>query len=361
MKQKLNHICFVGGQSGGHLIPCFTLAKKITQKNPNYLITLISTNTSLEKQLVQKTKYIKKHLALSLCKVPRRKIVKLPIFLFQLFTSFSLSLWHLIKNRPEKIISTGSYIAIPVCIAAKLLNIPIELYELNVEPGKAISFLAPIANKINICFKESQRKIKKTCTPSLYPVRFTTKDLKIKKNDAIDKLGIQHNLKTILVLGGSQGSKFIDETIHKIFLLSNTLKNNAQVIHQTGSEVDYCKKFYEKNDIQSVVFDHHKSLELCYRAADLIICRAGAGTLFETVFFKKTCITIPLQTGTTSHQKDNAISIAKQYKFVHVLDQQKITKNPKIITNKVHKLLKLNNLQKIYLPPKIIEQSIIQS
>ena len=310
-KDKPITICFVSGRSGGHIIPCLTIAKKYKDKDSRHKTILLTTGTELDKKTAARSQYIDQHESFNLCSVPYRKIYVYPKFLTQLAYTFASCLIKFTKNKPQKIISTGSYISIPVCIAGKLLGIPVELFELNVIPGKAIAFLSPIASKIHICFKETERHIKsKSCRLSGYPVRFPTDTLSISQQQAKEKINMESNKKTILVLGGSQGSRFINELIRKMFSSNPKMKDNVQIIHQMSEkDLDLYKKFYSTNSIKSMVIANHKKLEYCYQAADIVICRSGAGTLFETIFFNKKCITIPLQTKHTSHQRNNAITL----------------------------------------------------
>ena len=344
MKQnQCKHFYFVAGRSGGHLIPCFTIAEKLLRQNKNNTTTLISTKTNLEKQLASRSSHIHNHHQFSFGQVPYRKLHKYPTFIFQLIRIFTTSIYLFAKKRPERLISTGSYISIPVCIAAKLLRIPIDLYELNIVPGKAIKFTATIATNVYVSFKEAKKHFKKaSCYLSDYPVRFSKDLLEIQKDAARTKLGLNPNMKTIFILGGSQGSTFINTIIQEICKLDSSFAQSTQFIHQTGTNnVEECKEFYKQKNIKSLVIDYYPSLEFCYQAADIVICRSGAGTLFETAFFKKPCITIPLQTSKTSHQKDNAKAFVKMYpKTVHILDQQNLQLKPKLLLQKLLKFHK---------------------
>ena len=343
-KDKIGTICFVSGRSGGHIIPCLTLAKKYKTKDPSCKIMVLTTGTELDKKLASKAQHIDMHMVFNLCSVPYRRIFLYPKFLIQLTYTFLSSLIILLKNKPQKIISTGSYISIPICIAGKLLGIPIELFELNVIPGKAIAFLSPLSNKIHVCFKETLKHIKsKKCYITGYPVRFGSETLSISQRQAKEKMGINPDKKTILVLGGSQGSRFINELLKKTFSLDTKIKEKVQVIHQMGEkDLNSYKNFYSSNSIKSLVLSNYKNLEYCYQAADLIICRSGAGTLFEIIFFSKKCITIPLQTRHTTHQKNNALTLQKQYpKLVTVFEQKTLEKSASNFVSKVKTLLKL--------------------
>jgi len=167
-----------------------------------------------------------------------------------------------------------------VYIAARCLRIPIELFELNVSPGKATKFLAPIARNINICFEQSRQHFpQKKCVIKPYPLRFTQKQ----HMTDYAHFGLDDTKKTVMVLGGSQGSLFLNETIKE--WVKRTNANDIQIIHQTGTHTQQWQEFYKKLDIPAFVFNYYAQLENLYPLTNLVICRAGAGTLFETLFF----------------------------------------------------------------------------
>ena len=106
---------------------------------------------------------------------------------------------------------------------------------------------------------------------------------------------------------------------------------NIQIIHQAGAQdtTDW-NSFYKKHKIDAVTFDFSKTLHTYFSIADLVVCRSGAGSLFETAFFKKPCITIPLETKQNSHQVLNAVEMQKLYpKFFTVIRQNELQMQPK--------------------------------
>jgi len=196
------------------------------------------------------------------------------------------------------------------------LRIPIELYELNVVPGKATTFLAPLATKIRICFQKTKNKFsQKECVLTDYPARFKKiTDAHMVRIGSIKKLGLDPQKKTVLILGGSQGSLSINKKIRQWIIANPQLKKIMQLIHQTGAQdtTDW-EEFYHTAGIQAITADFFDDLASLYHAADLVICRSGAGSLFETVFFNKKCITIPLETKQNNHQVHNAMAMQKKY------------------------------------------------
>lgn len=333
MKTKKT-VCFVAGKSAGHILPAITLAQQLKSQNQTLQIVFISNHTALDYQAVASNPNIDKHLAINLMALPYQKFWLLPKFTWQLIRAF-LQTYQIFKtNRPSQVISTGGLIAIPVCLVARALKIPITIYELNVTPGKATKFLAKFASELKICFKKTAALLPGIkCTLSAYPSRFSQLDYNLSKLAALNLVQTKNpdftaSKQTILILGGSQGSVFINQTIAKFIeqLATQPSNLNLQIIHQTGhNDQTNWPEFYFKHQIPAIVFSYESALMPYYQLADLIICRSGAGTLAEIVPLKTSCITIPLQTDYTSHQLENALELAQEHHWIKVLQQNEIS------------------------------------
>ncbi len=333
--------CFVAGRSGGHIIPALTLAQKEKQKNPATNVLFFSASSTLDKHIAGSSQMVNWHIPLKLGNVPIRKPWRLPIFFWRFFRSFFSALFWLKKKKVQKVVSTGGYISLPVCLAAWTLRIPIELFELNAEPGKATKFLAPFSKKISTCFEQT-----KQCFPShkccfvKYPIRYkqlNNTDLSAAK--AREQINLDPNKKTILILGGSQGSIFINNLIKKWITNRKNKIKNIQIIHQTGAiDTTDWKKIYENLGVRNISAPFFDNLEPFYHATDLVICRSGAGSLFETLFFDKKCITIPLETKKNNHQVHNALAAKYKYPIlITVLRQHEIMKFPDVFFDEIQK------------------------
>ncbi len=300
-------LCLVAGRSGGHIIPCLTLAEKYLQQKQYTAFIFFTSKKNLDHRIIANYSCIDQIISLSLENIPYKQPWKYPLYIISFLWSCFVSIYRLWEIKPEKIISTGGYIALPVCIAGRLLKIPIELWELNAIPGKSALLLARFSTTINTCFKEAQHYFPfATCTMNEYPIRF-------EKHSSLSNKTFTKPI-IILILGGSQGSQFLNTLMQKWLITAHDLFSHIHIIHQTGNNfLDAVKKFYRDNDISADVFDFDDQLYQYYQQATIVICRAGAGTLFETVFFKKPCITIPLETKQTNHQYANACSLAEQY------------------------------------------------
>src|SRR5271154_2643946 len=129
MSTQVKSLCFVAGRSGGHLIPALTLAYNAQQSEATRCI-FMSTNTPLDRSIVRSATWIARHEMINLPNVPYNPL-KLLIFIPQCIWACVRSFKILRSARPERIISTGGYISVPVCLIGFLLRIPIDLYELN--------------------------------------------------------------------------------------------------------------------------------------------------------------------------------------------------------------------------------------
>lgn len=334
-----NRVCFVGGHSGGHIIPALELAKKAQQKDPKVLVTFFSTNLNLDRSIVKESSYINNKIELNLSGFAKRNVCQYPLGLFQLVYAFLKSFFSFIKNRPEKIVSMGGLVSLPVCLAGWVLRIPIVVYELNAAPGRAIKFLTCFSDQVCYCFDVVRPLFpaKKLLQVS-YPVRFAEHE-KISKKEARKILNISENAQVIFVLGGSQGSMFLNDFIKNYS--KSFLKENLLILHQVGDrDLEDLKNFYKTNGIRAIVFSYIHDLANYYSAADLVIARAGAGTLFELVFFNKKSLIIPLEVSSTTHQVDNAYAIVAKYpQLFTVLKQRQINENLQDAYQAVEKLI----------------------
>lgn len=354
----MNHtqrIFLVAAGSGGHILPALVLGRHWREKNPSGEIYFFSSKKHLDQKIIHQSSMINHVVTLPLtASLSLKKWWRLPFFSLQFFLSFLISWWYLLTKRPEKIVSTGGMISIPLCIAAKIMRVPIELYELNAVPGQAVKALLPFATKICVPFAQAAlhcsllgKSFVHKCSVVPYPLRFTSHDNQ--ENDAIfatinEQIGkklFAPSHQTILVIGGSQGSAFLNKSIQTALEI---IKNNTemiQVIHQTGSEQqETLAQFYKKNNVPAYVFDFDSQLAWYYQIADVVICRAGAGTLFEVAHFKKMCITIPLIAHSTSHQKDNALAmVASHPELFTVLEQQQVLQDPHLLVQALNKHL----------------------
>ncbi|MEX0849289.1 MAG: UDP-N-acetylglucosamine--N-acetylmuramyl-(pentapeptide) pyrophosphoryl-undecaprenol N-acetylglucosamine transferase [Candidatus Dependentiae bacterium] len=347
MKKKQT-ICYVAGKSGGHIIPCLTFAREHKEKHPEDNILFFTTETILDIEIVTNSPDINWHIPLPLNNVLLKKWHNIFTAGFNMALTMMKSLFYLIKHRPNKIVCTGGFLAIPVIICARILAIPVQLYELNVEPGRATRFLASWSIDLFTCFEQTQAYLpQKKCIKTSYPIRFFGESAQISQKDALQKLLFSPERKTICILGGSQGSLEINHLMQQWIVQHPHLHEQIQIIHQTGRQDSFnWKAFYTQHNITHHVFSFSHEMAIYYAAADLIICRSGAGTLFEILFFGKQCITIPLQTPTNNHQVTNALAMQEEYgELFTTITKEQLTHNKQALSHHIMDKLKLNTMQ----------------
>lgn len=336
-----NGIALVAARSGGHILPGLTLAQKINTDNPMTPLLFFFCKNNLDEHIASQSTVPATHVFIKLENIPYKNPFKLLQFFWHALAAFVRSLTLLRRHRIGTLISMGGYLSIPVSLAAWVLRIPIELYELNVTPGKAVSFLARFAQRINICFKETAHYLpqKKICyTP--YPLKYRQSD-KINPTQAKELIGFNPLKKTIFVCGGSQGSVSINQLVKQWIELNSHLHSSIQIIHQTGSyDKTNWDLFYKSLRIKAICFTYDNDMHQYYNAADVVVSRAGAGSLFEIAFFEKPCVVVPLETRATDHQKYNAYAIAHQFPHLFtVVHESHIKKNNTLFFSAISKYL----------------------
>lgn len=335
-------IAYVAGKSGGHIIPCVTLFKQAQEHNRAVRGLFFTTTAPLDKMVLPDDDPNR-----VICRLPLYTALKNPfkycVLTLGLFRSCITSLLYLIRYKPTRIVTTGGLTAVPVCLMGYFLGIPIDLYELNAVVGKATRFLAPCATRVMICFPEAQRSCRaRACTLTPYPVRFTL-PTSIDQAAVRRSLGLAEATPTIVILGGSQGSVALNRLVKQA--LSHYAKP-IQVIHQTGSNDTHdWHAWYLAHKIQALVFPYHDDLSAYIMASDLVICRAGAGTLFECMAYKKKMIVIPLEGVADDHQVANAYACQRQYQDTITLRQQRLDHHPTLLINTIDTFLYPQQLQ----------------
>ena len=308
MKSK---ILISTGGSGGHVLPAITIYDHLKS---NYE-TLISTDLRGLKYL-DKENY--NHII-----VNTPKLNNLLLFPFSFLKIFILTLRCLIILKRENIsilISTGGYMSLPLCLAAKILSIKIYLIEPNMVLGRANKFFLYFAKKL-ICYSKELINL---------PKKFEHKQTIVmplirKKYYDTDNYHNEGNFFTITIIGGSQGAKIFDTLINELLVKISKICS-LKVVHQTSKKnTDFLEKFYKVNKIENKVFTFDENLNILLKQSDLCITRAGASSLAELSLLKIPFIAIPLPTSKDNHQFENA----KYYKdkdCCWVIDQQNFNK-----------------------------------
>ncbi|MCX6792994.1 MAG: undecaprenyldiphospho-muramoylpentapeptide beta-N-acetylglucosaminyltransferase [Candidatus Falkowbacteria bacterium] len=311
-KNNKYRIVLSGGGTGGSVTPLLAVADElIAHYDQDVSMLWIGTAQGVERTMV--ANYPFEYRNILAAKWRRYFSVRNITDLFNLTISFFQSLFILAAYRPQIIITAGSFVSVPVAYAAWFFKIPVLVHQQDIRPGLANKLMAPVAKIITVAFEKSLLDYKKKSIWIGNPIRKEFKDY-----ENINQVKPVGDLPTVLVLGGGTGSESINNLIVESL---DDLTKIAKVVHVTG-------KHNEKPLLNREKVDNYYFYDLLGTAhiarsiseADLVITRAGLGTLSELSFLAKPTIIIPIP---NSHQEDNA-KYFKDCGAALVLDQTKL-------------------------------------
>ena len=309
-------ILFTGGGTAGHIFPIVAVIREMKRNYPYAGLEFfyLGPKDKFAKDLFLKEGVEVKTILAG--KVRRYfsfqnviDMFKLPIGIFQAF-------YHIFIISPDLIFSKGGYGSIATSISGRILMVPIFLHESDISPGLANRIVGQFALEIFVSFsvKKTEYFPAKKMLSVGNPVR--REILNGSKEGAKKLFNITGEKPVILILGGSQGAQRINDKI--LSILPNILKD-YEIIHQTGRKnfeqvrkeaevviTGDSKKYYHPSP-----FLNETEIANAYSVADLIISRAGAGTIFEIAFMGKPSILVPLPESAQDHQVKNAYAYAE--------------------------------------------------
>jgi UDP-N-acetylglucosamine--N-acetylmuramyl-(pentapeptide) pyrophosphoryl-undecaprenol N-acetylglucosamine transferase len=296
----MNAVIACGG-TGGHLFPGIAVAE-VLQNRGHEVILLVSEKDIDAVALSGRTNF----------RVEKLPTVGLPSpfspaffgFTRRFFESLSLCRSLYRKFKPHAVLGMGGFTSTAPVLAGRIRGIATFIHESNAVPGKANRWTARMVNAVMLGFKECAPFFPKTRTEITgTPVR--TALVPLDRADARRKLGLQEDLPTLLVMGGSQGASGINQALIKAlpFLQGVPL----QVIHLSGTRDErLVADNYRRENVPAYIAAFHHRMEEVYSAADLVVARAGAASLAEFAAFSLPGILIPFPYATDDHQTRNA-------------------------------------------------------
>jgi UDP-N-acetylglucosamine--N-acetylmuramyl-(pentapeptide) pyrophosphoryl-undecaprenol N-acetylglucosamine transferase len=299
----LKKIILTGGGTAGHVIPNLALIPELIKLG--YQIVYIGSVDGIEKNLIEKINI--KYYGIQTGKLRRYFDIKNFKDPFKVFKGISEASQIIKKEKPDVIFSKGGFVSVPVVIGGKLNGISVIAHESDITPGLANKIAEPFCRKICLTFPEALSSIKKgkgiiTGTPIRKELREGSKLLGKKLCD------FNAEKKVLMVMGGSQGSKVINNVIHKNIY---DLLSNFNIIHICGRGNVHSDLTKLEGYKQFEYVDEELPHLMNY--ADFFISRAGANTIFELLYLNKPNILIPLSKKVSrGDQILNAISFKKQ-------------------------------------------------
>jgi UDP-N-acetylglucosamine--N-acetylmuramyl-(pentapeptide) pyrophosphoryl-undecaprenol N-acetylglucosamine transferase len=366
-------ILFTGGGTGGHIFPIIAIVrelKKISKGKFEFFYIGPKDNLALN-LLPQEGVKVKPIICGKLRRyLTPESILQNLIDIFKLPIGFLQAFFHLLFLNPDLIFSKGGFGSFPVVFSGWLLRTPIFLHESDSVPGLANRLLANFALEIFTSFPRNPYFPQEKTVIVGNPIR--TEILKGEKSKAIEYFKITGEKPVVLILGGSQGAQRINE---KILLIINELLKNFEIIHQSGEknfkEVKAESEAIIKNELKKyyhlVPFLEEDELKMAYAVCDLIVARAGSGTIFEIAALGKPSILIPLPESAQDHQLRNAYEFFES-KATVVIEEKNFTpgfflEKLKFLFSDKEELEKLSQAAKFFSKPlaaKIIAYYIFE-
>ncbi len=339
-------IAFTGGGTGGHFYPIIAIAEAINdlvreERLVAPKLYYLAPNAFDEQALFENSIT---HIRIPAGKVRRYASLRNFTDLFITFFGTISALFTLFRLYPDVVMSKGGYGSVPTVLAARILGIPIIIHESDAKPGRANLLAAPWAKKIAISFESAAaffpEKVRSRIARTGIPIRKAL--MRIEPEGAAQYLGLEREVPTILILGGSLGALKINETVLSA-LPDLVLFTN--VIHQTGqahfknvegvakvvlAKSPHAGRYHPVNYMNEI------SLQRAAGIADLIVSRAGANSIAEIGLWKKPAILIPIPESVSHDQRTNAYSYARTGAAV-VLEEENLT--PHLLVSEIQRIV----------------------
>jgi UDP-N-acetylglucosamine--N-acetylmuramyl-(pentapeptide) pyrophosphoryl-undecaprenol N-acetylglucosamine transferase len=343
-------ILFTGGGSGGHFYPVIAVAEQVraiakAEKLVHPQMYFMGPDSYDDKALYENDI---KFRIISAGKLRRYFSIKNFFDLFKTGWGILKAIIELFFIFPDVIFSNGGYGSFPILVAGKLFGIPIVLHVSDLEPGRVHNWAGKFAKKIAISFPETARHFdEKKVAFTGNPIRKEL--LTVTDAGAYEFLKLEKGIPTILVLGGSQGAQKINTNV---FEALPVLLNSFQVIHQVGK--DNVKAIEETAEVLLKDNEHKErykpfgflnilALRMAAGATDVVITRAGSGSIFEIAVWGIPAIVIPIPEDVSHDQRKNAFAYARSGAAV-VVEEENLT--PNILKSEIERLTGDEGLKK---------------
>ena len=321
MKQPLK-VVISGGGTGGHIFPALSIANALKSLQPDVEILFVGAEGRMEMQRVPAAGYEIK--GLPIAGFDRQHLLKNISLPYKIWKSKRMVRRILKEFAPHVAVGVGGYASFPTLSAAAGMGIPCLSQEQNSFAGKTNQVLGKKAKKICVAYEGMERffpaeKIMLTGNP----VRQQLTECRLSRAEAIEKLGFDPIRPVVLIIGGSLGARTINESV--LGCLEHIAESKVQFVWQTGGYYfeDIKKVLSEKGCPDNLkVTDFINRMDEAYRAADLVISRAGASSISELCLLGKPSILVPSPNVAEDHQTHNAMALVRRDAALIVRDAE---------------------------------------
>lgn len=315
-------IIISGGGTGGHIFPAVAIANALKAKRPDTEILFVGALGRMEMQRVPAAGYNIK--GLPICGFNRKNLLKNFAVLFKLWKSQRMAKKIIKDFKPVVAVGVGGYASGPTLNQCASMGIPCLIQEQNSYAGVTNKLLAKKASKICVAYEGMERffpKDKIVLTGN--PVRQQLLETQLTKAEALRTFGLEPSKKTILIVGGSLGARTINDSV--MAHLDELQNSGVQVIWQTGKNYfeNIKQQLAEKSPMPALKpTDFIADMGAAYRAADLVISRAGASSISEFCLIGKPVILVPSPNVAEDHQTKNAMALVNRQAAQFVSDAE---------------------------------------
>lgn len=313
-------IIISGGGTGGHIFPAVSIANAIRAKYPEAKILFVGALGRMEMQRVPAAGY--EIVGLPISGFNRKNMLKNVVVLYRIWKSQQMAKKIIRKFNPMAAVGVGGYASGPMLNQCTKMGIPCLIQEQNSYAGVTNKILSKKVDRICVAYDGMERffpadKIVKTGNP----VRQALLDTKLTKAEALKSFGLSEDKKTILIVGGSLGARTVNESV--LQNLDMIKESGVQFIWQTGKyyNASIMAELKQRGTVPSLhVTDFISDMGAAYKAADLVISRAGASSISEFCFIGKPVILVPSPNVAEDHQTKNAMALVNKNAALYVKD-----------------------------------------
>ena len=354
-----------GGGTGGHIFPAIAIANAVKDQVKDADILFVGAQGRMEMEKVPEAGYPIEGLWIS--GFQRSLSFKNLLFPFKLMSSLWKAKRIVKRFKPDVVVGTGGFASGPLLKAANAQGVPSLIQEQNSFPGVTNRLLSKQANRICVAYDGMEKYFdQEKLLLTGNPVRKEVVQLKGKRPRAIEYFGLQDQLPTLLIVGGSLGARSVNNAVGAG--LESIVNSGIQIIWQTG-KLTYPKARAladQLNSKQVVVTEFISRMDLAYAAADAVISRAGAIAVSELQLVEKPCILVPFPHAAEDHQTKNALALVNHEAAVLVRDSEVeedlVPTAIALLKNQVQRDKLSNNIRKlgIYDAAEIIASEVIK-
>ena len=315
-------IIISGGGTGGHIFPAISIANAIKELRPDTEILFVGAEGRMEMQRVPAAGY--KIIGLPVAGFDRKNLFKNFAVIVRLIKSQMIARKIINDFKPHAAVGVGGYASGPTLKMAGAMGIPTLIQEQNSYAGVTNKLLSGKASKICVAYPGMEKFFDKNkIIMTGNPVRQGLLENNLSKEDAIKTFGLDPKKKTILIVGGSLGARTLNNCV--MHSMEKIKSSDVQFIWQTGKYyINEAKECYKTEGNPEMIHttDFISNMNAAYTAADLVVSRAGAGSISEFCLLGKPVVLVPSPNVAEDHQTKNAMALVEKGAAVYIKDSE---------------------------------------